>query len=29
MGWGIKGKKVAFTPVESSGTYAQYAIAKA
>lgn len=28
MGWGLVNKKVAFTPVPSSGTYAQYAIAK-
>jgi NADPH:quinone reductase-like Zn-dependent oxidoreductase len=28
MGWGLVNKKVAFTPVVRSGTYAQYAIAK-
>jgi len=28
IGWGITGKKVAFTPIEASGTYAQYALAK-
>lgn len=27
MGWGLVGKKVAFTPAGSSGTYAQYAVA--
>jgi hypothetical protein len=29
MGWGINGKKVAFSPIDASGTYAQYALAKA
>lgn len=28
MGWGLVNKKVAFSPVPSSGSYAQYAIAK-
>jgi NADPH:quinone reductase-like Zn-dependent oxidoreductase len=28
MGWGLVGKKVAFTPLMTSGSYAQYALAK-
>jgi NADPH:quinone reductase-like Zn-dependent oxidoreductase len=28
IGWGLVNKKVAFTPIANSGTYAQYAIAK-
>lgn len=28
MGWGLVNKKVAFTPTQSSGSYAQYALAK-
>ena len=28
MGWGLVGKKVAFTPIMTSGSYAQYALAK-
>jgi hypothetical protein len=27
MGWGLTNKKVAFSPIDSSGTYAQYAVA--
>ena len=28
MGWSLVNKKVAFTPIPASGSYAQYAIAK-
>lgn len=29
IGWGLLDKRVAFTPTVTSGTYAQYALAKA